>query len=628
MSTETFVSYDAYDLLMQETKDALSNRITVGERNVDPTQPLVRSGQDYRVLQPALVMDPNRNRSAFAFDALGMVVGIATMGKPEDNPRQGDLLDGFDPDLTDAVIGAHLQNPLADPYSILKQATSCLIYNLFAYSRTKGQSNPQPPVVYTLVRETHNADLVPGQQTKVQHSFSYSDGFGREIQKKIQAESGPVPQRDPMTGQVILINGQPQMTPNDVNSRWVGSGWTIFNNKGKPVRQYEAFFTDTHRFEFDMRIGVSPVLCYDPVERVVAILHPNHTYEKVVFDPWKQETWDVNDTVLMTDPKSDPEVGDFFQRLPDADYLPTWQTQRQNGALGPQEQDAASKAAVHARTPTIAHFDTLGRTFLTIAHNKFKRTDTSPIDPPTEEFYATRTLLDIEGNQREVLDANDRVSCATTITYSAIASTRPAWKPENAGCSTTWLANPSMPGTGVNTEIHSAYDPLRRLIDVYMREGAGPELLVGRTIYGESRPNPEASNLRSKIVQLLDQAGVITSDEHDFKGNSLRSQRQLAQEYKATLNWSVAVPLEAATYTRSTHYDALNRPIEQITPDNSTIHNVYNEANLLERVEANLRGAAVATPFVTNIDYDAKGQRTRIDYGTQDGKGISATYAL
>ena len=78
--------------------------------------------------------------------------------------------------------------------------------------------------------------------------------------------------------------------------RWVGSGWTIFNNKGKPVRQYEPFFDDTHPFDFAVSIGVSPTLFYDPVERVVATLHPNHTWEKVVFDPWRQESWDVNDT--------------------------------------------------------------------------------------------------------------------------------------------------------------------------------------------------------------------------------------------------------------------------------------------------------------------------------------------
>ncbi len=44
---------------------------------------------DYRVLQPRLVTDPNGNRSEVAFDALGMVVGTAVMGK--DGRDQGRL---------------------------------------------------------------------------------------------------------------------------------------------------------------------------------------------------------------------------------------------------------------------------------------------------------------------------------------------------------------------------------------------------------------------------------------------------------------------------------------------------------------------------------------------------------
>ena len=38
----------------------------------------------------------------------------------------------------------------------------------------------------------------------------------------------------------------------------------------------------------------------DHIERAVATLHPNHTYEKVVFDPWTQTTFDVNDTIGQT----------------------------------------------------------------------------------------------------------------------------------------------------------------------------------------------------------------------------------------------------------------------------------------------------------------------------------------
>jgi len=144
----------------------------------------------------------------------------------------------------------------------------------------------------------------------------------------------------------------------------------VFNNKGKPVRQYEPFFTDTHCFEFDVRIGVSPVLFYDPVERVVATLHPNHTWEKVGFDPWQQTTYDVNDTVLL-DPKTDADVKEFFTRLQDVEYLPTWYEQRVGGLLGAEEQEAADKAAVHANTPSVTHAASLGRTFLTIVHNRF-----------------------------------------------------------------------------------------------------------------------------------------------------------------------------------------------------------------------------------------------------------------
>ena len=39
---------------------------------------------------------------------------------------------------------------------------------------------------------------------------------------------------------------------------------------------------------------------------------PNHTYEKVVFDPWHQDTWDVNDTVLPDRPYGRSRCGRLF----------------------------------------------------------------------------------------------------------------------------------------------------------------------------------------------------------------------------------------------------------------------------------------------------------------------------
>ncbi len=529
-----------------------------------------------------------------------MVVGTASMGKPEET--LGDTLANFTPELTDAMIHAHLQDPLIDPARLLQRATSRLVYDLFAYQRTQDDFQPQPAVIYTLARETHDATLTSGQQTKIQHSFSYFDGFGREIQK-IQAEPGP------------LIAGEPESNP-----RWVGSGWTIFNNKGNPVRKYEPFFSATQRFEFAIAIGVSPIIFYDPVQRVVATLHPNFTYEKVVFDPWKQVTWDVNDTVLIA-AKTDPDVGAFFRHLPDADYLPGWYTQRQDGTLGTREQVAAQKAAVHANTPIRAYFDTLGQPFLTIAHNRFEHSGAT-----VDEYYASRVTLDIQGHQHAISDAQKRI--VMHYNYNLLGEHIHQASME-AG--ERWMLNDvsGKPLYGWDSRehtLHMVYDDLRRPIEVRLSQNNGPNLLVGRTIYGETLPHPETHNLRGKVYEVHDQAGIMTTDDYDFKGNLLNGSRQLvdnsSQLYKSTVNWSTTVLLEKQIYTSSTTYDALNRPLTLISPDNTVLRPTYNEANLLESLTGDLRGVASTTMFVNNIDYNVKGQRILIEYGN----GVSTQY--
>ena len=596
LSTEGFITYDGYDLLLAETRDAVGNRVTVGERNAAGA--ITVQGNDYRVLQPTLVSDPNRNRAAVAIDALGMVAGTAVMGKPEEN--LGDSLDGFVADLTDAMTLDHLADPLAAPHAILRRATTRLVYDLFAYHRTREQAEEQPAAVYTLARETHGADLEPGQSTRIQHSLSYSDAFGREIQKKIQAEPGPVPQRN-ANGKIITgADGQPQMTANDFNPRWVGSGWTVFNNKGKPVRQYEPFFTDTHRFEFDVRIGVSPVLFYDPVERVVATLHPNHTFEKVVFDPWQQTTYDVNDTIAPRneqtgDPRTDLDIAGYvaayFGSLPVGPSVQPWQTwhqQRQTGGLGTEEKTAAEKAASHADTPTTVHLDNLGRPFLTVAHNRVVSTD-HPLDGKEDEF-TTRVDLDIEGNQRAVRDAIEQNGDAlgrVVMRYDYdMLGNRIHQASMEAG--ERWMLNdatgkPIYAWDSRDHRFRTEYDTLRRPVRTFVT-GADPahpgqELLTDRIVYGEQHPVAELRNLRSKSCLHLDQAGAATTENSDFKGNPLYAARRIAGDYKQAIDWSavdavlpanaaatfnpgtleaaIAPLVEAETYTISTTYDAL-----------------------------------------------------------------------
>ncbi|WP_261561638.1 SpvB/TcaC N-terminal domain-containing protein [Frankia tisae] len=654
VSTESVVTYDAYDLLVEETLDALGNRVSAGERDASPEQRLVRRAQDYRVLQPELVMDANRNRSSVVFDALGMVTGTAVMGKPAPAAVEGDALDGFVSDLTQAEIDRFLAEPRGPVAAmLLAGATTRVIYDLTAYWREPDPAKKPPAVAATVARETHLSDVPAGQQSKIQMSLSYSDGFGREIQKKIQAEPGPVPQRDGSGGIVLGPDGHPVMGPNDVSPRWIGTGWTVFNNKGKPVRQFEPFFTDTHRFEFDVRIGVSPVLFYDPVQRTVATLHPEHTWNKVVFDAWRQETWDVNDTVLIANPKSDVDVTDYFSRLPNDDYLPTWYALRTDpsnaaafAARYPNPDDraaetrAAEKTRVHAATPTVAHTDSLGRTFLTVAVNKVKYSDTPATDPPVEQLFATQVVLDVEGNQREIIDASDRVIMRYAYdmlgnpVHQASMDAGERWMLSDVASKALYAWDSR------DRRMRNVYDPLQRPTDSLLSEAGGPEKVVVRNVYGEARPDPEDGNLRGKMAEVYDQAGVVTNDRFDFKGNPLESRRRLAVEYRAVLDWSGAPQLEPQTYTDRIRYDALNRVTQSIAPHSdqpgaeiNVVQHRYNDANLLGRVDAwlnqpaepgNLLDPATADLHaVTHIDYDAKGRRARIDYGN----GASTTYA-
>ena len=345
-----------------------------------------------------------------------------------------------------------------------------------------------------------------------------------------------------------------------------------------------------------------------------------------MLDPWLQKTWDVNDTVEF-DPKTDPDVGNLLSLLPDSDYLPTWYQLRTDPAMAAAafpdadvrsaELDAANKTALHNDTPTAALFDVLGRPFLSVAHNRFQKNGAS-----VDEFYSTRSEFDIKGSTLSVTDALGRM----VMRYDYDMLKNPAHQ-ASMEAGERWMLNdvagkPLYAWDSRNHRFRTAYDLLRRPTDSFLREDTGNEIVVGRSVYGESRLNPEAKNFRGKLVELRDQAGVLASDHYDFKGNPSSCSRQLLQDYKDEVDWSQSPALEGETFTSSTTYDALNRPTSVTTPDNSVQRPFFNEANLLERVDVRLRGANDWTPFVTNIDYNAKGQRELIQYGN----GASTAY--
>jgi RHS repeat-associated protein len=629
------VAYDGDDLLPVSMTNPVGN--------------LTSCTNDYRMLAPIVVVDPNGNQSKVVFDTLGQVTATAVMGKTTQN--LGDTLTGFSIDLDDATIAAFFANPLANPTALIGAATTRVIADPGAYMRTQATASPSPPAVAVIARETHSADLAQQGAAAVsayQYAFAYNDGLGRVVQHKASAAPGP------------LSAGGATISP-----RWLGSGWTIFNNKGKPVRQYEPFFTATSAFEFNAQTGVSSVLFYDPVGRVVATLHPDATWEKVVFSAWQQNSWDQNDTVMIADPRTDTDVGAYFQRVLPAGPFTSWRAARIGGTFGTDpesqaaQQDAATKATADAATPAVAHADALGRTCLAIADNGGTMR------------YASRTALDTEGKPLAIFDALGRRTQEHVLRsptsgggFQYVAGTDMAGMPlyhinADAGARTTFndiAGKPIRVWDARGQAFRMTFDAARRTTHRYVSVNSAAEILLDLSIYGEGQA---AANLCGRLFRHYDGAGYAENTTYDFKGNLLSSRRQLAVAYQASPDWTPLASLVTASdldstatsagliptgdggrdnFVGSAMFDALNRPIQAASPANSTMkpnitQHGYDAGGKLTRVDVWLQQASTPATLldpntadrhaVTAITYNERDQRASIAYGN----GVTTAYA-
>ena len=134
----------------------------------------------------------------------------------------------------------------------------------------------------------------------------------------------------------------------------------------------------------------------------------------------------------------------------------------------------------------------------------------------------------------------------------------------------------------------------------------------------------ETKNHKGQISEQYDQSGKTTFTAYDFKGNVLSLEKQLCQDYQNVIDWDNSPTLETETFDQEFTYDAMNRPNEITKPDSSVEQYGYNKAALLQTVKAQLRGSSTWTDFITNINYNEKGQRSEIYY--DNGSKTSYTY--
>ncbi len=596
---------------------------------------------DFRVLAPHQMKDANDNLSEVCFDILGLPAAMAVMGKG----KEADSLGAFDDTLLNPDLATRQEffvkkdYSAADAKTLLRGASARHVY-YFGEIIENGKVawGQHPACACGIARERHEADE---PDSPVQCAFEYSDGTGNVLVKKAQAE--PEQPGGPL--------------------RWVASGKTILNNKGKPVKQYEPYFSPPevgHRYEEPPEVGVTPVTYYDAIGRVIRTELPDGSYSRVEFSPWHVQTFDQNDAVKGSQWYADRNPPDPDQPLPRNPIT--------GELLVTPDQRAAWLAAQHYDTPSLTILDSLGREVVTIAHNRVGA-DNSLID----EKYVTFSKLDAEGkplwiqdprgnrvmqyiipplpdgvhpfNDESNLNAHGFVPCydiAGNLLFQYSMDAGDRWMLNDAAGKPMFAWN----SCGFITRM--TYDALHRPTGSFVTvTGAWalsgmprdptlppePEVQVEKLIYGEGQPGDTQRNLRGKLYQHADTAGIVTNDAYDFKGNLLHTMHQLMRDYKSIPDWS-SQQADGEIFDASTRYDALNRPIQIIAPhsraDSQQRINItkpgYNEAGLLERVDVwlnqtaepiGLLDAASVPPSpvgVNNIDYDAKGQRLRIDY--------------
>ncbi|MGL5908738.1 MAG: hypothetical protein ACRCZP_01975, partial [Phycicoccus sp.] len=466
----------------------------------DPAGLVTRAEHDYRVLGPREVTDPNGNVSAFGYTPLGLVERTATLGKA--GVAEGDTLEA--------------------PRARFE-------YDLHAYAE-RGQ-----PVSVRTVRRVHRAgdtDVPDGERDAVIESVEFSDGFGRVVQARAQADD--VAFGAPSFGGLAIggdgdpaIVGRP--APDGGSSRVTVSGWQVYDAKGRAVEKYEPFFSVGFEYAppVDAQYGRKAVLSYDPRGRVVRTTNPDGSEQRVVHGV----------PVELTDPdRFDPSPWEAFTYDP-------------NDTAGRTHPELAAPYRAHWDTPTSVLVDPLGRHVRTVARNGAER----------GAWHTTRATYDLLGNLLTQTDELDRVAFRHVYDLAGHALRTEQF---DGGVRVTLVDAVGQPVEERDARgalgLH-AYDMAHRPVRSWLADGAGhdgvdePATLRQLLVYGDGANSglgadqAAAANLRGVVVRHYDEAGVVATERRDLDGNvteSLRrvvSDEQLAAVYDAAAEngWQV-----------------------------------------------------------------------------------------
>jgi RHS repeat-associated protein len=459
----------------------------------------------------------------------------------------------------------------------------------------------------------------PTHDSPIIKKVEYSDGFGRILQTRVQAEeeifgateqerrtgSSGLPADQNAPNQPATARKKGAAEPDNV----VVSGWKVYTNKGKVVEEYEPFFDKGYTYKPSKAYAASlakMTVKYDAGDRPTETEFPDGSKSLVVYGV----PHSINNTPLASVNKN------AFTPTPWARF-----TYDQND-LGPLT--GGTSASTGAFTPKSETIDALGRTIKTTEHNSQPTPPTS--NPAAFEDVVMKYEYDIQGNITQVIDPLDRQS----LLYKYNLQKQPIHtlhidSGENQIVYDV-MGKIIESHDSKNAQTLSTYDRLQRPTYGWSKNNSAENLrLTLYNIYGEGSSSAVNNNRLGKLFQQYDEAGRLHFPVYDFQGNNTRKVRKLIKNsvitpsmdnYTAYLvDWtSTSNKLERPNYRQDFTYDALNRVTSIQLPNTITLQRKfitphYNRAGMLEKV--NFDG----TDYVKHIAYNAKGQRLLIAYG-------------
>ena len=582
-------------------------------RATDAAGLAIAATYDYRVLRPLEVIDANGNATRFKYSPQGLLTASWVRGKT-------------------ATDGDQLRPSLEFEYALL------------AFDQSPPQHR-QPIFARTIRRVHHDSKLtvpLPERDATIT-TVEYTDGFGRLLQLRRQddddrfGDSGfgggstllPPDQDDDASAIVVGQTNASAAAP-DV----VVNGWTIYDNKGQVVEQYEPFFSEGWAYgqPADAQLGQKVRMFYDPRGHIVRTVMPDGAEELVVQG--------VPGRIAVPD----------LER-PDA-YEPTpWKlySYDANDNAGRTHQAESATWRHHWNTPSSVVLDALGRTVETIQRNRNAPAVPGGPRPPMEELR-TRTTHDIRGNVLAVTDARNRIAIRNVFDLANRAMRTASIDAGERSIVLDAGNNAVETRSGTGALVLSASDRIDRTIRIWARDGAGqPTTLRERHEYGDggqaNQPAAErnaarANNQLGRLARVCDEAGQLLFAAYDFKGNLLEKTRRpiadaavLAAFDGSPPGWNVtahrvdwqniaAVPLGPVSYTSNLGYDALNRATRVTYPEDVD-HSRRSSLPVYGRSGALRSVTLAADRHVERIARNAKGQRVLVVYGN----GVMTRYA-